>query len=142
MHTGFNNKGIQLSDTKGSVQMVWGLVQSFNNLLKDPDSFCLSLLLSSVKQPASFVSKNSHLLVSQTNPGKMWEGCEYGRRNGVTSENLVKRLWLPPGVHTHSLSLPCTSHSGKRKLLSCEQCSEETQVVKLSINSQLRSGAY
>lgn len=52
----------------------------------------------------------------------------------ITSHSVIKRLWLPLGVHTlylsYSLSLPCTSHSGKSKLSSCEQPSGEDHVVR------------
>ena len=83
------------------------------------------------------------LLITQTNPGKMWEGCEYSKRNAITSENLVERRWLPSGVHTLCLLLSLAPlHLSLWQKKAVILYSEEAQVVKLSINSQPRSGAY
>lgn len=52
MHSGFNNKGIQLSDITGRVQMVWGLVQFTQQSPQGPRLF-LSLSSAILSEVAS-----------------------------------------------------------------------------------------
>ena len=99
------------------------------------DRFCCSALFSKIQALSVFLScypqwssqpplslRIPTFWAHRPAPGKMWEGCEYSK--GMPS--LLRILQKDCGFHrgftlsvSFSLALPCTSHSGKRKLLSC-----------------------